>query len=217
MGQTTPGSAPAPNVADWEHVNSLKRRLLNAPDNTPLTTQSYQPDAADHLVDEDSHFRQYLSDPLEAQTISGSFTMQLQAVESNQNNNLFLAMKIQVVDSSGASVATLLNITRDDVEVSQGAVANRSFTGSLGASYACAATDRLLIELGLGGTPASAAGVNGHNGGIRWGCDASSGDLPVDDTETATTYRGWIAFTHDFIMTPLQSLRSMHQFRARRN
>lgn len=215
--QPAGATAPAPDVADWEHVNSESRRLLQTPDTSALATNAYAPDAADHLTDEDAHNRQYVSDALQAQTISGSIKAQLQCGENNGANNVFLTMKLMVIDSSGPPgiVATLLAITRDTTNEVATTVTNRDFAAAIG-SYVCADGDRLVLEVGLGGLPTAAGGVNGHNGGIRFGCNASTGDLPEDDTETALTYRPWIEFTDNLLFKGLQPPRSMHQFRQRR-
>lgn len=215
--EAAPVTPPAPAGADWEHVNSLQRKLLQSADSSTLTTTAYTPDAADHLVNGDAHHRQYVSDPLEAQTLSGNVTAQMQCLEAHANNNLSLTIKILVCSNDGSStVATLLAITRDGSEVNT-SLRNITFNSVALSSYACSAGERLVIEIGLGGTPTAAGGTQGHNGSIRWGCDASSGDLPVDETQTGTTYRPWLEFSNTFTFQSSQSQapRSMHQFRQR--
>lgn len=191
-GQVTP---PAP-TADWEHINTGPpvRFLLRAPDASALTSTAYTPDAADHTVDQDACHRQYVSEALAAQTITGNIKAQLQCFEGNAGNNLFLTLKVLVCTNSGGStVGTALAITRDTTtELTTTTATNRNFPSTALTSTGVSAGDRLVIEIGVGGLPVAAGGTQGHNATLRWGCDASSGDLPEDDTQTGTTYRPWI-------------------------
>jgi len=193
----TPPSAGA----EWEHNNGVTRKLLLTADSSTLTTTAYAPDAADHLVDNDSLHRQYVSDPLAAQTLSGNVKAQFQCLEELNNCNLFLTLKITVCSNDGSTTrATLLSITRDTTNELGTTLANRNFPSTALSSYACTAGDRLVVEVGLGGNITSGTGGTvGHNGSIRWGCSASSGDLPEDDTQTGTTYRPWLEFSNNFV------------------
>ena len=196
-GQVTP---PAPSGTDWEHINTVPpvRFLLRRPDNSNLTTTTYTPDAADHIVDGDACVRQYVSESLAAQTITGNIKAQQQFFEANTNNNLFFTLKVLVCNSTGSStVGTLLAITRDTTDEFASAYTNRNFPSTALTSTAVSAGDRLVIELGWGGLPTAAAGTQGHNATVRFGCNASSGDLPENDTETGTTFRPWIEISTD--------------------
>jgi hypothetical protein len=196
--EAAPVTPPAPS-ADWEHINSVQRKLRQTADDSTLVTQIYTPDAADDLTDKDSHHRQYVSDPLEAQTLTGNVKAQIQGFEANNGNNLFLTLKILVINNTGSTVlSTLLAITRDTTNEFTTSLLNRNFPSTAMGSYACAAGDRLCVEVGLGGLCTAAGGVNGHNGSLRWGGNASSGDLPEDDTQAGTTYRPWIEFANTF-------------------
>ncbi len=191
VGQVTP---PAP-TANWAHINTGPpvRFLLRAPDSSTLTETAYTPDAADHTVDQAACHRQYVSEALAAQTITGNIKAQVQCFEANAGNNLFLTLKVLACTNSGGStVGTLLAITRDTTTELGTTLANRNFPSTALTSTAVSAGDRLVIEIGVGGLPVAAGGTQGHNATIRWGCSASSGDLPEDDTQTGTTYRAWI-------------------------
>jgi hypothetical protein len=197
----TEAAAVSPAISGaWEHQNVLRRRLLRTPDSSTLTTVDYSPDGSDHLVNADSHHRQYVSDPLTVQTIPAqTMRLQLQCIENHSANNLFLTWGVFIVSNDGATRKEQLvpaggspstDLKRDGTEVAT-SLTNRGDT----ATSAAATTeegDRLVIEIGLGGTPAAASGVQGHNGDIRWGCNASGGDLPSNDTETGTTFRGYL-------------------------
>lgn len=193
-----PVDPPAPVGTDWEHANSNTKSLLTSPDTTALNTIAYTPDAADDLTNKDAMHRQYVSEPLKAQTLSGNVKAQFQCLETLANNNLFLTLKILVCSNDGTTTqATLLAITRDTTNELAVTLTNRNFPSTALSSFTCADGDRLVIEVGLGGNISSGAGGTvGHNGSIRWGCDASSGDLPEDDTETGTTFRPWLEFAN---------------------
>ena len=197
--EAAPVTPPAAG-AEWEHNAGETRKLLTAPDSSTLTTTAYAPDAVDHIADEDALYRQYVSDALEAQTLTGNVKAQLQCLEAHINNNLFLTMKILVISNDGTTVRdTLLAITRDTTtEIQVSPARNKNFPSTSLGSYACAAGDRLCVEIGVGGLPVAVAGTQGHNASLRFGCDASSGDLPEDDGESGTTYRPWIEFDATF-------------------
>ena len=195
----TPPSAGA----EWEHNKGLVRKLLLAPDSSALFTDAYTPDAADHGADEDALHRRFVSDYLAAQTLSGNVSGQFQCLEDHANNNQFLTLKISVISNDGATTrATLLSIARAASELDT-VLTNRSFSSTALSSYTCVAGDRLLVEVGIGGSPGGGPGTQGHNGSIRWGCSATSGDLPVDETTTVTTYRPWVEFSSTFSFAPL--------------
>lgn len=190
---------PSPG-AEWEHNNGVSRKLRQSVDSSALATTAYTPDGADDLTNRDSMHRQYVSNRLAAQTISGNITGQIQCLEAHANNNLFVTIVVKVISADGSTVrSTLLSITRaTSLEVAT-SLTNRTFPSTAMGSYACAEGDRLMIEIGLGGNITTAAGgVQGHNGSIRWGCSASGGDLAVNETETGTTFRGWFEFSNTF-------------------
>ena len=193
-GSTAAVSPTINSGGEWEHANTVRGALLTTADSSTLATTAYTPDAADHLTDADALHRLYVSEPLKAQTISGNITAQFQCLETFANDNLFLTLKVMVCNRAGSSfLATPLAITRDTTTELGTALANRNFPSTALSSYACADGDRLVIEVGLAGSISSGSGgVIGHNGSIRWGCNASSGDLPADDTQTGTTYRPWL-------------------------
>ena len=189
--------SPTISSTDWTHILAERRRLLTTPDSSTLNLQAYSPDAADDLADGTAHHRQYVGDAMAAQTISGTVTAQFQGREDHAANNLFLTLKIYIVSNDGTTIKeTLLAITRDTTnELRQDLAENRDFPSVAIASVDVEAGDRPVVEVGVGGDPGSGGGVQGHNAIMRWGCNASSGDLPVDDTETGTTFRPWIEFS----------------------
>jgi len=205
--EAAPVAPPAPAGADWEHVNSVSRKLLKTADSSTLTTTAYSPDGADDITNKDSHHRQFVSDPLAAQTIGGNFTGQMQGLESHASNNCFLTMKVMVISNDGTTQrAVLLAITREAGAEFTTSLRNTTFDSVALAGYTCVNGDRLLVEVGMGGTPTSGSGTNCHNGSLRFGCNASSGDLPVDDTQAGTTYRPWVEFSGTLLFFNTQTV-----------
>lgn len=194
-GDVTP---PAPGGSPtWEHVNSPLpiRKLLAAVDSSTLTTTAYTPDSSDHLVAGDACHRQYVSAPLQAQTFSGNIKAQFQCLEAHANNNLSISLLVKVCSGDGSSTqAFLLALTADGTEVNT-SLRNITFASVALTGYTCIDGDRLVVEVGLSGAPTASGGVQGHNGSIRFGCSASGGNLPENDTDTGTTLRPWIEFS----------------------
>jgi hypothetical protein len=193
LDQAAPVTPPSP-AAEWEHNNGVTRALLVTPDGSTLTTTAYTPDGADDLTNRDSMHRQYVSDPLGPQTITGNVSGQFQCLEAHANNNLFILL----INTTGDTTrATLLAITRATSLELATSLTNRTFPSTALTSTVVTPGDRLVIEVGLGGNITTAAGgVQGHNGSIRWGCSAAGGDLAANETETGTTFRPWLEFTN---------------------
>lgn len=218
----TEAAAVSPTIsAEWEHQNAVRRRLLTTPDASTLTSTAYTPDGADDTTDKDSHHRQYVSDALAAQTIVAStFKIQFQGLEPNLSCNMSLTWKVFICSNDGTTIKeTLVAIQRDGTElvINASGVTNRG-DSALSVLANLEDGDRLVCEVGVGGTPVSGAGINGHNATLRWGCNASGGDLPENDTETGTTFRPWLdcSQTLTFQSAQSQAPRSMHQYRLRR-
>lgn len=190
---------PAVNATDWPH-NSNVVRLQGAttrgmPQST-MATSAVTYDGSDHLVDMNAIYFQVISkEQLYPQTISAqTIKWQYQCLEANNGNNLFLTVKVYVV--AGSTVKeTLLAIQRDGTEMLNSLI-NRGDSGTT-TEATVEQGDRIVIEIGAGGTPTATGGVQGHNFSLRYGTIATSGDLPEDDSTTATSYRGWIEFAND--------------------
>lgn len=185
-------AAVSPTISGWDHTNTVRKQGTTTPDSSALTTVLYAPDGgSQHDVNANAHHRQIVTDPIGPQTISGTIKAQFQAYQDTTAYNLYIACLAYVVSNDGSTVrGTLLSVTRDNIELSGAGLQNRAFSATL-SSVVAQNNDRIVIEIGVGGTPFTA----NHNAYIRWGGDASSGDLPENDTETGTTYRPWLEFS----------------------
>lgn len=198
------GAAPAglaPTItADWSHAPGTppRRPLTVIGGLSPLANSVYTPDSTDHLVSGDAFNCQFISDPLPPQTFAAqTIRGQVQALEANANNNLFVAWKVYVVDAwTGTALATLVPFTRTSAsEVPTSTAANKTFTATSSA-YTASVPCRIVVELGLGGTPAATSGTQGHNGTMVFGETSTNGELPVNNTTTGS-YTPWIEFAND--------------------
>jgi hypothetical protein len=203
FGSIKAASAPSPTTnagAEWEHDTPLSRgEMAVAPSLSSLTNLSTTPDAADHLVNGDAMFMQYVStEALAAQTIAAqTVEMQWQMLEANAANNLFMTWKLFVCGSTGTIKETLVAIQRDPAnELATVSATNRRDTATTTVATV-EAGDHIVLELGAGGTPTGAGGVQGHNFSVRIGNGGAGGDLPENDTETGTTFNPWLEFPND--------------------
>lgn len=210
----TEAAAVSPAIqGTYLHTNTLRRRLLTTPDSSALTSTAYTPDAADHAVAGASHVRQYVSDQLSAQNISGTWKLQLQAFEPNANCNQSINVLIFVCSSDGTTIKETLFAQAVAGNELNTALRNLTASGSISAADV-EANDRIVVQIGTSGTPAGGGGVQGHNSTYRWGCSASSGDLPENETETGTTFRGWIEFSDTLFTTPTRGRISWAELEA---
>lgn len=172
---------------------------------TAFTTLSLSPDAADHLVDADTLWRQFVGPPLAAQVLAAqTVKWQILASETNAGNNCFTALELFVCSEDGLTIKeTLLAITRDTLELVVTTLTNRAFSATTSAAT-LEEGDRIVANMGIGGLPTAAGGVQGHNGSARFG-DIDTVDLPEDDVATADD-NPWLEFANVLLFptSPLQ-------------
>lgn len=189
--------SPPISAADWNaHINTDRRPLNFVNGGSTIATLTFTPDAADHLVAGRAHFVQFVSDVLPPQTIAAqTVKLQVRVAEANAGNNLFLNWMIKAVSEDGQTVlGTLLEVKADALEAGT-ALANRLDTATTMAFSTTTQNFRLVLELGLGGTPVNTTGVQGHNGSMSFGESAAT-DLPEDDASTAAL-NPWLQFTQN--------------------
>lgn len=191
---STTTAAVSPTIsADFEHQNGARRQMATRKVASAFATTTYTPDAADHIADQDAQLVQFVSPPLVAQTIAAQ-TAKLTIIgsEANAGNNCFLTWKLFLCDSSGAVGSTILAIRRDGTELST-TLQNRTDSATT-TQVTASAGDRLVLEIGAGGSPTASGGTQGHNGALRFG-DSSGSDLAEDDTST-TDANPWLEFAN---------------------
>ena len=138
--------------------------------------------------------RQYVSEPIGAQTITGTVKGQLRGMEDNAAQDMVSCILIKVVSNDGSTVrGTLLNFTYPALSGNEYGtkIANRYTPISASLTTVTAeAGDRIVIEIGayrykVGGSTGSCTQTYG---------DDSATDLPEDQT-TKTAYNPWVEFS----------------------
>jgi hypothetical protein len=209
--------------AGWElQVSSFARLATSTVKQS--TAMAYTVDTNDgDLADKDKCCRQWVSEPIAAQTIAAqTVEFQIRCAEENSANNLFLALGLRVVSNDGSTVrGTLLAVTRDGLEM----VVDGNLDGSSNwVNRRLSATttqvvaqdgDRIVIEAGGGGDPSAGSA---HRHGLRIG-DAAASDLAEDDTST-TDDNPWLEFPNDLTFQGAggsgNATRAAHGYRQRR-
>ncbi len=184
--------SPAFNTA-WNNTDDATRLPLIAdtPSNTALATTAYFDNSnqdQDHLI------HQWVSKALDAVEIaSQTIKVQMRCQEGAAGDNQFLAVSIRVCSNDGTVIRStqIITLVRDDTEISDSALENRSWSGS---STAITPTlgDRLVVELGTGGDP---AGGGDHDTDLRIGDPTAGSDLPENDTATSDD-KPWLEFAN---------------------
>lgn len=156
---------------------------------------------------------QGISDPLAAQTISGNISGVCCCRENTSiNTNAFTQLGAFVVDGSGNRVATLKGQqTTGGTEFNNPSANNRVFPrGGAAAvtSYACAAGDRIVLEVGVRlETTRTGDTVTLYIG------DAGGSDLPLGDgTSNNLTINPWIEFANTLSFATLTPKRNRAMF-----
>jgi len=145
----------------------------------------------------DRHFAvgMWISRPLAAQTILNGtvITGSMQASEDNAKNNLSLHFIIRLLQSDGTTYRSTIIAFTDDVTEANSSLRSLAFTATLGGDVAVTAGDMIVIELGIGGDPASGGGS--HNSTMRIGETTSGTDLAYTDADTSATAIPWVDFS----------------------
>jgi hypothetical protein len=196
------GEAPITPAYDagWTRTSEVARqKMLTAKINSAFGNQpgfSSTGAGAEYTL-----LKQYISDPLTAQTITGTVKAQMKCKEMYAAQNATLAIGIRVVSYDGDTVrGTLLAITASDKtdttppEFATSDFINRRFLNAAESTPVSLSSvvaqngDRLIVEIGF-----REENVNQQLAAITFG-DNSPNDLPEDDTSTSL-YNPWIEFS----------------------
>lgn len=182
--------------AGWNYTAELSRHNLSATKGSSAIGAGTLIGALSGTATHKGVDRMYFSPALAAQTISGTVSMMLMTREGAGTDNIDRPwMAVFVVNSSGAKVATLLALGVQTGAATTEWVANathRTCTFANAAnlsSYACAAGDKILVEIG-GGNNASGTSPEFS---CKWGENAT--DATLGDNATTADRAGWIEFS----------------------
>lgn len=201
------GTAPVSPAFDseWDDTSLAIRRPLNREKGTTAFNEiAYSETSA--VATYDALCGQFVSPPLRAQTLSGSFTSVIRAREGATAANARSQMVVKVVSNDGTTVkATLVapdpatSVTNEWVATATATAArNQYFPVGTGpktfTSYTCIDGDRLVIEIGgrFCNTTTTAQTL-----AVRFGENAT--DLVSNQTGT-TEGAPWIDFANDILL-----------------
>jgi len=173
--------------ASWNDTSNADRlKCVTTKISSAMTNKSTgNTSATGHFL-----FRQYVSDPISAQTITGTVYGQVAGLEGHAGVNGFSDIIITIVSNDGSMVrGTLLAITSGATEYLVGTAENRKTPVSTAVSVVTAeANDRIVIEVGGLKNGAKKKDIQ-----LIFG-DDNAGDLPVDET-TQTANNPWVEFS----------------------
>ena len=196
---TTPSS-------EWDFqtspsVRRLSRVRLDAPSTLLQATDSVATSNRDILLG------QFISPPLQAQTISGTFKGQFFANETSLAYNLRAQVLVRVVSNDGSVERGVLyagdleTLTGDPAnEFAQSAFTNRKFPRGGAAALSSVAVqdgDRLVVELGARKHSTTTIAVY-----LRLATDQAT-EAPEDETTTDYAANStWVEFSQDILFKP---------------
>lgn len=192
-----PSTSAAPPISPvgsgWDTTADgfVRRKMDTVKTSTAMTTHSHT-DADD--TDNNCWFRQYISHRvLAAQTIDiQTIKFQLRGRNPTSLNDQHLAWGLRVIGPDLTERGTILATGRDDIQLAEGTITNRSFPRTSSAVTALRG-DYLVLEVGVGGNPAA----GGHDTDLSFGDDNAS-DLP-EDNSTTTALNPWMEFANDIV------------------
>lgn len=126
-------------------------------------------------------FAQFISPPLNAQTISGTITGYARmSIANTSGATVQSRVKITVINRGGTVVATLLAITSGAANLTTTLTSYQILNAAAISSYSCANGDRICIEVGIG----RSAGTTARNGTVSFG-SSSATDISAAGSTTA--------------------------------
>ncbi|HEX4611490.1 MAG TPA: hypothetical protein VH092_25070 [Urbifossiella sp.] len=181
--------------AGWEYTAAADRlKCVTTKISSSMTSKTGTETSS--TANEDILVRQYVSDPIGAQTITGTVKGQIRAQESGSSGDQRAQVVIKVVSNDGSTVTGTL-LAMDTSALSNEfatTLTNRKFPkGSSGASLSSVAAnsgDRIVIEIGARKGDASSTNFVAT---LSFG-DNSGTDLAEDEV-TTTANNPWIEFS----------------------
>ena len=187
----------------WNYNSEVSRHNLAATKGSSAIGAGTQIGALAGTAGHKGIDRQWFSPALAAQTISGTVSLMVMTREYATTDNIDRCwLGIYVINSSGTKVATLLTLGNATGAATTEWVANathRTCTFANAAnltSYACAAGDKIVVEIGGGN---SASGTSPEFS-CKWGENAT--DATLGDNATTADRAGWIEFSATLTLNP---------------
>ena len=175
----------------WEDTSIASRlKCVVAKISSAMATVSFLDNDA---TDKDILFRQWVSDPIAAQTIAAqTVKIQVRGQEAGEARNMFLAWAIKVMSNDGTvERGVLVALQRDATELDSTPTLTNRGDSATSTQVVALVGDRIVIEIGGGGDPGLASD---HDSDLSVGDDNVS-DLPENDT-TTTANNPWVEFAN---------------------
>jgi hypothetical protein len=185
---------PSPD-AGWNYTTEFARHDLARTKGTSAITQGVQLGPWANTAGQRALDRQWISPPLAAQTISGTFSSALMVREYATSDNVDqVVTSIRVVASDGTTVrGTLKAIGSSGTTLELiSNVSHRCHNVANAAAISSLAVqdgDRLVIEIGYANSTAATT----PEASAKWGENAA--DLPANNNAQTTNGAGWIEFS----------------------
>lgn len=186
---STGAAAVSPAYGSWTDVPNSRLALVRTKISSAMTNKSASAGTGTRGA------RQYVSEPLAAQTISGTVKCYIRCLELDVDDNCTSRLLIRVCNNAGtAYTGTLLSLAHYGTSTEFSAsLRNIAFAnGDTLSSLAINEGDRLVVELGNN----NAGGDNTTS--LEFG-DNSGTDLGENETET-TANNPWIEFSADLFL-----------------
>jgi hypothetical protein len=191
----------------WEHTAAGARHaLVTTPSNTAMTILTASPTIAGV---QDVLIRQYVSAPIGAQTISGTFSLVVPCKEGSNSQNMWLQVRISVVSNDGLTERGVLyagqaqagpsgTTTDPNFEWNNADYLTRYLSAIAVTPVVALANDRIVVELG-----ARSASLTGPSTAqMRLGDPSASGDHALGQGNNSATLRSWIELSADVFALP---------------
>lgn len=188
------GVTPSSWLSGWNATSTNTRAMGRRAGNTGTTWATSGTGVSGQL----KSIARFVSEPLAAQTISGTVKAQIRFSEAALTDNYTAAIGLKVITSAGADRGTLLAVTATDTATFEFAttLTNRSLrdasdnTSITLSSLAVSDGDRIVVEFGFKQASTSV-------GSCTISAEGSTlADLAEDDTTTAANCP-WIELSHD--------------------
>jgi hypothetical protein len=190
--------------AGWNNTAEAARSDLVSSKGSSAITAGTQVGAWTATAGQTALDRQWISKPLAAQTISGTFSLMLMTREYAGTDNVDrIITGLYVVNSSGTKVHTLKAIGNSGTTLEFVANAtHRTHTGANAVaitSYSCASGDRIVAEIGYSNSTSATT----PEASAKWGENAT--DATLGDNATTADRAGWLEFSANltFASTPI--------------
>lgn len=192
VANTTPPVTPDKDA--WTQTTGAVLRTLST--TKDATTETLGPLAIPATAGQSGLVAQFVSPPLDAQTLTGTVSIVFRAQEGNLQDNVNKRWRsVRVINSSGVTVATLdsLVATASTTELSATTLQGQQHANGSGfTTYNCAAGDRLLVAIGYG----TSAGGTTPEVTCQWGGNGTDHANANSDT-TGTV--PWVEFSQNLV------------------